>query len=126
MAELGPAEAQERVAPRLRQVPRRHRRVDGRPLVLFLDDLQWSDPGSLALLERTLADADAHHLMIIGAYRDNEVAAGHPLLGTLERIREASPSQRLTLQPLAPAGGGRAGRVRPCTASRRRWRRWPP
>ena len=48
------------------------------PLVLFLDDLQWVDPGSLELMKKVLVDVDCHHLMVIGAYRDNEVAAGHP------------------------------------------------
>ena len=100
VVELGPAEARERVARDFGKLLRAIA-APGCPLVLFVDDLQWSDPGSLTLLERTLADADAHHLMIIGAYRDNEVGPGHPLLRTLEHIPEVT-IERLTLQPLDP------------------------
>ncbi len=57
------------------------------PLVIFLDDLQWADAASLKLLRQLMQDDG--HLLIIGAYRDNEVGAGHPLILTLEEIREA-------------------------------------
>jgi PAS domain S-box-containing protein len=59
------------------------------PLVLFIDDLQWSDPASLQLLEMTIVDKNLHHLLAIGAYRDNEVNATHPLMLTLEKIQQA-------------------------------------
>ena len=59
------------------------------PLALFLDDLQWLDAATLDLLEDLLTQADVHHLMLIGAYRDNEVDAAHPLLRKLEAIRQA-------------------------------------
>ena len=98
VVELGPQEAQERFVLVFRKLLGAIA-APGSPLVLFLDDLQWSDPGSLALLERIMADVDARHLMVIGAYRDNEVAPGHPLLTTLERIR--GKIARLTLQPMA-------------------------
>ena len=47
------------------------------PLALFLDDLQWLDTATLDLLEDVLTRGDLRHLMLIGAYRDNEVAP-HP------------------------------------------------
>jgi predicted ATPase/signal transduction histidine kinase len=100
VAELGPAEAQERFALEFRTLLGTIA-APGRPLVLFLDDLQWSDVGSLALLERTIADTAAGHLMIIGALRDGEVAAGSPLLPFLDRLRGAAVV-RVTLEPLAP------------------------
>jgi serine/threonine protein kinase len=50
----------------------------GRPLVLFLDDLQWLDAGSLRLLAHLLTDPETRHLLLIGAYRDNEVSASPP------------------------------------------------
>lgn len=76
----------------------------GHPLVLFLDDLQWVDRASLRLLHALLTDPASHHLLLIGAYRDNEVAASHPLVSTLDALREAGLTiEAITLQPLALA-----------------------
>jgi diguanylate cyclase (GGDEF)-like protein len=50
------------------------------PLVLFIDDLQWIDIASLNLLQSLIEDRELHELLIIGAYRDNEVSANHPLM----------------------------------------------
>jgi PAS domain S-box-containing protein len=72
------------------------------PLVLFLDDLQWLDPATLDLLEDLLTQPDVRHLLLIGAYRDNEVMVGHPLLTKLQAIRHAGASvQEITLSPLS-------------------------
>ena len=90
---------------------RRFRRVFGsfvgvfakltRPLALFLDDLQWADAGSLRLLEDMLSDADTRYLLVIGAYRDNEVSPSHPLLRALERLEKTHAAvSRLILSPL--------------------------
>src|SRR5262245_29597427 len=49
------------------------------PLALFLDDLQWLDAATLDLLEDLLTQPDVRHLMLLGAYRDNEVDSSHPL-----------------------------------------------
>jgi len=49
------------------------------PLVLFLDDLQWVDPASLRVLGQIVNDPEMHHLLLIGAYRANEVDDAHPL-----------------------------------------------
>ncbi|OHC62845.1 MAG: hypothetical protein A2045_07955 [Rhodocyclales bacterium GWA2_65_20] len=51
----------------------------GRPLAIFLDDLQWADAASLELLHHLLCDGDTRHLLVVGAYRDNEVDAAHPM-----------------------------------------------
>ena len=59
------------------------------PLVLFLDDLQWIDAATLTLLEHLLSHPGAHYLLIIGAYRDNEVGLSHPLMLTIDSIRQA-------------------------------------
>ena len=48
------------------------------PLALFLDDLQWLDVATLDLLEDLLTRPDVQHLMLIGAYRDNEVGSSPP------------------------------------------------
>ena len=54
------------------------------PLTLFLDDLQWLDAATLDLLERLVTNPGVRHLLLLGAYRDNEVSSSHPLLRTLE------------------------------------------
>jgi PAS domain S-box-containing protein len=72
------------------------------PLALFLDDLQWLDAATLDLLEDLLTRSDLQHLMLIGAYRDNEVDATHPLRHKLDAIRQAgAPVQEIHLAPLA-------------------------
>jgi len=71
------------------------------PLVLFLDDLQWLDSGTLELLEHVVTDPEVRHLLLVGAYRDNEVGTAHPLNRTLEAIRTTSaPVHEIVLAPL--------------------------
>ncbi|MEH2056584.1 MAG: AAA family ATPase [Nostoc sp.] len=57
------------------------------PLVMFLDDLQWADSASLKLMQ--LLMGDTKHLLLIGAYRDNEVNPAHALMLTLSEIQKA-------------------------------------
>jgi PAS domain S-box-containing protein len=72
------------------------------PLVLFFDDLQWLDAATLDLLEDLLTRSELQHLMVLGAYRDNEVDARHPLMRRLEAIRQAGAQVReIRLEPLA-------------------------
>jgi PAS domain S-box-containing protein len=59
------------------------------PLALFLDDLQWLDSATLDLLEDLLTGTDLQYLMVIGAYRDNEVGPAHPLMRKLQAIKDA-------------------------------------
>jgi PAS domain S-box-containing protein len=71
------------------------------PLALFLDDLQWLDAATLDLLEDLLTRNDLQHLLLIGAYRDNEVSATHPLLRKLDTIRKGGGIlQDIVLAPL--------------------------
>jgi PAS domain S-box-containing protein len=71
------------------------------PLALFLDDLQWLDSATLEVIEDLLTQSDVRHLMLIGAYRDNEVNSSHPLMRKLVAIREAgAPVQEIVLAPL--------------------------
>ena len=71
------------------------------PLALFLDDLQWLDTATLELLERLITDPDVQHVLVIGAYRDNEVSSSHPLMRTLAAIRDAGArAQEIVLAPL--------------------------
>ena len=72
------------------------------PLVLFLDDLQWADSASLNLLKALLTDEENRHLLLIGAFRDNEVDAAHPLaLMQGEARREGATIRTVDLQPLS-------------------------
>ena len=71
------------------------------PLALFLDDLQWLDAATLDLLEHLLIRSELQHLLLIGAYRDNEVDATHPLIRKLHAIRQAGAAlQDIVLTPL--------------------------
>ena len=71
------------------------------PLVMFLDDLQWLDAATLDLLEHLFTHAEVRHLMLVGAYRENEVGPAHPLLRTLEAIRNAGARvEEIVLAPL--------------------------
>src|SRR6202007_685733 len=71
------------------------------PLALFLDDLQWLDTATLDLLEHLVTHPEVRHLLLIGAYRDNEVGPEHPLLRTLEAIRAVDARvHEIVLAPL--------------------------
>ena len=71
------------------------------PLALFLDDLQWLDAATLELIEQLMTDPDVRHLMLIGAYRDNEVSSTHPLARSIETIRRAGANiEEIILAPL--------------------------
>lgn len=73
----------------------------GRPLVLFLDDLQWADAATLSLLEPLLTDPETGSLLLIGAYRDNELDAAPRLVHTLAALQAAGAAlQRIVLGPL--------------------------
>ncbi|GGA09430.1 AAA family ATPase [Okeania sp. KiyG1] len=71
------------------------------PLVLFLDDLQWADLASLNLIEQLMTDSETQHLLLIGAYRDNEVSPVHPTIQTIEKIQKTSTTvNKIILEPL--------------------------
>ncbi len=74
----------------------------GIPLILFLDDVQWADAATLELLPLVLADRRGGSLIVIAAYRDNEVGPAHPLHALLaELARIACPVNRISLGPLS-------------------------
>jgi PAS domain S-box-containing protein len=98
--ELEPSQAKAR----FQFVFRRFIGVFARPehsLALFVDDLQWLDAATLDLLEDLLTQEDVRHLLVIGAYRDNEVSAEHPLVRKLATIRKGGVAVReIKLTPL--------------------------
>ena len=74
------------------------------PLAIFLDDLQWADPASLKLLELMMTDRERRFLLLIGAYRDNEVSDSHPLMASLDKLQQAkAPIHHIALAPLSIA-----------------------
>ncbi|MCX4247851.1 AAA family ATPase [Paraliomyxa miuraensis] len=86
--EVGPAEAR-------RRFDRTFLRLVGafahreHPLVVILDDLQWVDSATLRILSQVLGNHDCAHLLVVGAYRSEEVDAAHPLVTTMVGLREA-------------------------------------
>jgi PAS domain S-box-containing protein len=98
LAELPPREAQSRFQLVFRRFLGAFARKE-HPLALFLDDLQWMDAASLQLLEYLITQTEVRHLLLIGAYRDNEVGAAHPLTRTLGEIRKAGARVEVILLP---------------------------
>jgi PAS domain S-box-containing protein len=108
VADLPPQDAQNR----FQMVFRRFLGVFARkehPLALFLDDLQWLDSATLGLLEHLLTHPEVRHLLLVGAYRDNEVGPSHLLMRTLEAIRKKKA--RVHEVVLAPLGLDHIGRL---------------
>jgi predicted ATPase/transcriptional regulator with GAF, ATPase, and Fis domain len=97
--ELPPQDAQRRFQMVFRQFIAVFARPE-HPLALFLDDLQWLDAATLDLLQDLMWRSDGRHLLLIGAYRDNEVTAAHPLMRTLEAMRPTGRMQDIKLGPL--------------------------
>ena len=101
--ELPPQDAQRR----FQLVFRRFLGVFARPehpLALFLDDLQWLDAATLDLIQDLMIQPDVRHVLLIGAYRDNEVTRTHPLMRRLEAIHSTGGTHVQGIA-LAPLGG---------------------
>src|SRR6516164_4096352 len=104
--ELPPQDAQRRFQLVFRQFIGVFARPE-HPLALFLDDLQWLDAATLDLLEDLLTRSELRHLILVGAYRDNEVTAAHPLMPKLEAIRASGRVRDIKLAPLTTGDLGR-------------------
>jgi predicted ATPase len=71
------------------------------PVVLFLDDLQYADFASLALLSDVITHPETRHVLVLGAYRDNEVSPSHPAIMTLGEItKNGVVPKSIVLKPL--------------------------
>ena len=100
LQEIPPAESQNRFNMVFRNFARVFSQKE-HPLVLFLDDLQWADSASLKLILFLVTDPETSNLLIVGAYRNNEVSATHPLLLTVEEIKKAGATvNTIGLSPL--------------------------
>jgi predicted ATPase/GAF domain-containing protein/anti-anti-sigma regulatory factor len=103
IAALGPTESQNRFNLVFKNFVQVFAEAE-RPLVVFLDDLHWADPASLKLIQVLLTDPEIGHLLVIGAYRDNEVDESHPLRIALDELpRLGATVNEITLRPLAPS-----------------------
>lgn len=100
-APLPPLEAEQRFHRTFRNFIQLFCKAD-HPLAIFLDDLQWADNASLRLIDLLIGgDARVPHLLLIGAYRDNELRPGHPVTVWLkERQAQGAFSDEIRLQPL--------------------------
>lgn len=100
LAEVGSTEAQNRfnlVFPKFIRACSSYKH----PLVMFLDDLQWVDLATLRMIELMLCDHEMQYLLLIGAYRDNEVSQTHPLVSTLEKLKQENIAvNQIALVPL--------------------------
>ncbi|MEG3987276.1 AAA family ATPase [Microcoleus sp. S28C3] len=98
--QLGPTESQNRFSRVFKQFIGVFTTFE-HPLVVFLDDLQWADSASLKLIELLMTDPDSKYLLIIGAYRDNEVFPTHPTIQTIDRIQQTGATvSKIVLGPL--------------------------
>jgi PAS domain S-box-containing protein len=71
------------------------------PLALFIDDLQWLDAATLDLLQHLVTHPDVQHVLLVGAYRSNEVNDAHPLARTLDAIAQTEATvHQIELAPL--------------------------
>jgi predicted ATPase/class 3 adenylate cyclase len=101
--DLGPLEAQQRLHMTFGDFLRALAGPE-QPLVLFLDDLQWADGASLALLQAWLTDPETAHVLILGAWRDHEVDAAHRLTEALQSLESRGVAiERMPLEPIAEA-----------------------
>ena len=98
---LGPIEIEQRLRTLLLALLRQIAGPE-HPLVLFLDDLQWADRPTLDLIEAVLEAPPIPGLLLIGAYRDHEIDARHPLEPRLQRWQLAPRTQTLSLSNLPP------------------------
>jgi DNA-binding NarL/FixJ family response regulator len=75
--------------------------VAAAPAVLFLDDLHWADHATLDLLLALPPGLDTEPLLLIGAYRSDEIPRGHPLRRFRTELRRQGQLREITLGPLS-------------------------
>ncbi len=104
VAELNPLEAKNRFQIAFREFIKVFAKPE-HPLVIFLDDLQWSDTSTLNLIKYILTSGNVKYVLFIGSYRDNEVGAGHPLFLMMEELKNWQqdsivPYEEIYMKPL--------------------------
>ena len=96
-----------------------------RPVVVFLDDLQWAGGTPLGFVDLVLSEERVEGLLLVGAYRDGEVDAAHPLMAPLSRWRDQAEVRHLRLGNLPEPGLAVHGRRDAARGPGRRQRAWP-
>ncbi|MGM0570564.1 diguanylate cyclase [Marinobacter sp.] len=100
LAAVGAAESEQRFRLTLFNFIRVFSHAD-HPLVLVLDDLQWADTSTLQLADLLVNQMEGDRLLVVGAYRDNEVTPDHPLMATLQQMQGTDVYlTHIALQPL--------------------------
>jgi predicted ATPase/signal transduction histidine kinase len=100
LAAANPVEAQNRFNSVLQQFLKMLAKPE-HPAVFFLDDLQWADAGSLKLIKYICSELRNASILMVGAYRDNEVDQTHPLTSILDEIRAGrTPVHEIRVTPL--------------------------
>ncbi len=99
VAELNPLEAQNRFQMTFREFINVFARPE-HPLVFFLDDLQWSDTSTLDLINYIMTAGNIQYVLFIGAYRNNEIQAGHPLIRLTEELKNAQQDSNSTVHQI--------------------------
>jgi len=99
--ELPPREAQARFS-RLFRAFLRTVTSHGDPLVVFLDGLQWADTATVEIIGDRIMDRSIQRMLLVVAYRCDELTEGHALRAVTRRIKDAGLApQRIFLQPLS-------------------------
>src|SRR5262249_56295723 len=75
------------------------------PIVLVLDDLHWAGAPELLLLKHLVRSAEPLRLLLVGTYRDTDLARTHPLTAVLADFRREVGVERLSLHGLDDDGG---------------------
>jgi hypothetical protein len=74
------------------------------PVLVCLDDLQWGDRGTVAMLRHVARLGPQHRILVVGTYRDDEVDRGHPLTDTLRALRREVEFEDVKLAGLGTEG----------------------
>ena len=77
-----------------------------KPIVIFLDDMQWADVATVTLLQLLFDHQDIKNIFFILAYRSNEVSVSHPLHSWLQELQSSTYASCLELQPLTDKAVG--------------------
>jgi class 3 adenylate cyclase/DNA-binding CsgD family transcriptional regulator len=75
--------------------------ADSAPTILVLDDLHWATKTTVAMFRHLVRSERHTRLLVVGTYRDGEVARTHPLAGALADLRREADVERLPLEGLA-------------------------
>jgi tetratricopeptide (TPR) repeat protein/transcriptional regulator with XRE-family HTH domain len=75
----------------------------GRPSILLVDDIQWADDASAQLFHYLARHAAPRPVLVIYAYRDEELDSDERLAGLVESLQRDAGARRLPLARLGPA-----------------------